>query len=614
MLPRALFTSGVLLITLFACHTSSEDTALTTGELPAQTLNLSEITGAQAQTTSWQTAGSVYADRRKAGHLEFTEGQGVLVHLPNDQQPSDLSTPWEHGDIDLSLEFMLPQGGRSRLFLQGRYAVELVDSWGGATPTADACGTIGRNAPQLNACRAPGLWQRLDVKFRAPRFNEQGKKVANAQFTEVVLNGSLIHQNVIIDTSTPEAPFSDEGEQGPLVFSGNGNPLALKHITYKSYRNEAIQLQDLRYALYDGTYDGPDDLADAQPTKQGEADSLSYTLKEDHEEFALDVAGTLQIPTDGEYLFTLRTAGPSWLYIDGEEATTNQRAEYMDTPGYHHATLEAGEHPFRLVYTKSVLKWVNGLSLYAEGPQVRRQSLHARDSEYNPEPPTPLLVRSTGQTLVQRGFFYHGDQKKTHCVLVGLPNEINYAVDIKSGALISAWGGDFIDVTQMWHERGEPQTAQPLGNALELSARPAFAILSNQSAAWPDSVSFDDPYLQTQGYMLDTAGSPVFQYQLGGTQVSDRVGPGAEARSLVRKVSCSFANAGADPVYCLLGEGEQVEVLPDGSYGIDGKRYYLTVNSAGAAVRKRTDRGKEQLVAALTPQGGTATLAYTIIW
>ncbi|MGB3780714.1 MAG: family 16 glycoside hydrolase [Tunicatimonas sp.] len=616
MLPRALLT-GVLLITVFACHSPSEENSsyLTTGELPAQSFDFSETANSQsAEAANWRTAGGAYADRQRPGHLEPTDGQGVLVNLPDDQRQSDLITSWEHEDLDLSLDFMLPKGAHSRLFLQGRYAVELVDSWGKDSVVADGCGGIAQQAPRLNACRAPGLWQHLGIKFRAPRFDENGQKTTNAQFTEVTLNGSVIHQDVAVDVPSPDAPFGDEKGQGPLVISGSGNPLALKNINYKSYGNDRIQLQDLRYQLYAGTYDDPAALEAAEPLKQGPIDSLSHSLKEDQEKFALVFEGSMQVPSDGEYLFTLRTAGPSWLYVDGEEATTNQRAEYMDQPGYYHATLKAGAHPFRLVYTKSVLKWVNGLSLVAEGPQLRQQALQAQGSSSPAQQTTPILVDAEEQPVLQRGFFYHEDQKKTHCVLVGLPTKMNYAVDLRTGTLLSAWDGDFVDVTQMWHERGEPQTAQPRGNVLELSAKPAFARLSDRTAVWPDSVSFDDPYLQTQGYTLDATGAPVFHYQLGDASVDEHFYPGSGERSLVRKVSCTFGDAGAGLVYCLLGEGERVEVLPDGSYGIDDKRYYLSVDTKNAAVRKRSDQGKEQLLATLTPQAGKATLQYTIVW
>ncbi len=616
MLPRALLT-GVLLIAVFACHSPSEEDSsyLTTGELPAQSFDFSETANSQsAEAANWRTAGGAYADRQRPGHLEPTDGQGVLVNLPDDQRQSDLTTSWEHGDLDLSLDFMLPKGAHSRLFLQGRYAVELVDSWGKDSVGADGGGGIAQQAPRLNACRAPGLWQHLDIKFRAPRFDENGQKTTNAQFTEVTLNGSVIHQDVAVDVPSPDAPFGDEKGQGPLVISGSGSPLALQNINYKSYGNDRIQLQDLRYHLYAGTFDDPADLEAAEPLKQGPTDSLSHSLKEDHEKFALVFEGSMQVPSDGEYLFTLRTAGPSWLYVDGEEATTNQRAEYMDQPGYYHATLKAGAHPFRLVYTKSVLKWVNGLSLVAEGPQLRQQALQAQGSSSPAQQTTPILVDAEEQPVLQRGFFYHEDQKKTHCVLVGLPTKMNYAVDLRTGTLLSAWDGDFVDVTQMWHERGEPQTAQPRGNVLELSAKPAFARLSDRTAVWPDSVSFDDPYLQTQGYTLDATGAPVFHYQLGDASVDEHFYPGSGERSLVREVSCTFGDAGAGPVYCLLGEGKRVEVLPDGSYGIDDKRYYLSVDTKNAAVRKRSDQGKEQLLATLTPQVGKATLQYTIVW
>ena len=615
MLPRALLTSSILLFTLYACHPDSEDSGVSlTGELPTQTLDLPALVALQpSEAPNWHNVGSVYADRHQAGHLEPTEGEGVLANLPEGQQQAHLVTSWEHEDVDLSLDFLLPKGARSGLFLQGRYAVRLDESWGNDGGDANDCGTIGQQPPRLNACRAPGLWQHLSVKFRAPRFNEQGQKTANARFTEVVLNGTVIQENVEVESTTSDAPFREEAPRGPLVISGK-SALALKNVTYKTYQNEPIRLQDLRYQLYAGAYDGPAALKDAQPLKEGPVDSLSYQLKGDQEKFGLTVEGSLQVPTEGEYLLTLRTAGPSWLYVDGREVANNQRSEYMDQPAYYRASLEAGAHPFRLVYTKSVLKWVNGLSLYAEGPQIRRQPLHARSSEYHPAQPPPMLAQAEDQPILQRAFFYYQEEKKTHCVLVGLPSRLNYVVDLKGGTLLSAWSGDFIDVTQMWHERGEPQTAQPLGNPLELSSKPSFAVLSNATSPWPDSVSFDDPYLQSRGYTLDSAGAPVFHYQLGTTTVDDSFYPGPGARALVREVRGTFGDADANPVYCLLGEGERVEALPDGSYGIDGKRYYVSVDSGDASLRTRRSGGTEQLLAILTPEAGKSALQYTIIW
>ena len=627
---RALLLTGFLLFSLSACHDSSDaPSASATEELPFQVLPLTDLDNFQAtEATNWHTVGSVYADRQVIEDLQPTEGEGVLANLPDEQNQANLFTTWEHGDMDLSLEFMLPKGSNSGIYFQGRYEVQLLDSWGKDSVGSGDCGGIYErwreaeqagyegHAPRLNACRAPGLWQRLDIKFSAPRFDEQGKKVSNAVFTEVKLNGAVIQQDVEVTGPTRAAAFEDEQPTGPLMIQGDHGPVAIQNVRYKTYQHTPVKLLDLKYQVYKGVYEDPAALAEDEPVQQGVTDSISYQFGKDYEQYALVFEGQLDIPTDGEYLFTLRSAGPSWLYLNGKEVTDNQEANYLDrAAGRYQTTLAAGTHPFRLVYTKYELKWVYGLSLYCEGPQVRRQALQAPSSAPQSEQTEPMAIKVGSQPIIQRAFMYHQDEKKTHCATVGLPAGMNYAVDVKGAALLAAWGGDFIDVADMWHERGEPQTAQPLGSALELPDKPTFAHLDGRSAPWPDSVSFEKPDLQTKGYSLNAQGIPVFHYQLGQTLIDDYFRGGKGERTLVRDINCTFTDTSSDPVYCLLAEGDEIEQLPDGSYGIDGKRYYLTVEEAGNnQLQQRTDQGKEQLLAAMVPEGGKASLQYSIVW
>src|SRR5690606_37411281 len=101
----------------------------------------------------------------------FEEGQGILLNVNSKEKRDNLITVWEHGDILLELEVMLPKGSNSGIYLQGAYELQLYDSWGVKHPTYADMGGIYRNtsdnwqqlypgkAPLSNACRAPGLWQ-----------------------------------------------------------------------------------------------------------------------------------------------------------------------------------------------------------------------------------------------------------------------------------------------------------------------------------------------------------------------------------------------------------------------------------------------------------------------
>ncbi len=55
---------------------------------------------------------------------------------------------------------------------------------------------------------------------------------------------------------------------------------------------------------------------------------------------------------------------------------------------------------------------------------------------------------------------------------IGIPGGINYAYDMNTYSLLSAWRGRFIDVSNMWTSRGESQRELPLGTVLELSGTP----------------------------------------------------------------------------------------------------------------------------------------------
>lgn len=68
--------------------------------------------------------------------------------------------------------------------------------------------------------------------FRAPRFDATGKKLENARFVKVVLNGRVIHQDVEVTGPTRAATYENEAEtsQGPLMLQGDHGPVAYRNI------------------------------------------------------------------------------------------------------------------------------------------------------------------------------------------------------------------------------------------------------------------------------------------------------------------------------------------------------------------------------------------------
>jgi len=111
-------------------------------DLPPSTIALTDLRAFRPTSANWRVAGDASADRTKQLALVAEPGTGVLVNVPTDAAKGHLLTTWEHGDLDLSLDVMLPRASNSGVYLMGRYEVQLFDSWGARTPTFADIGGI----------------------------------------------------------------------------------------------------------------------------------------------------------------------------------------------------------------------------------------------------------------------------------------------------------------------------------------------------------------------------------------------------------------------------------------------------------------------------------------
>ena len=140
------------------------------------------------------------------------------------------------GSHKLHIEFFLPfkpkakgQGrGNSGCYLQGRYEVQVLDSFGLEGRNNECGGIYSIKAPDLNMCYPPLSWQTYDIEFTAAKFKD-GKKVEDARIT-VLHNGVKIHDNVKLPKRTTASPLPESPEPGYLHLQDHGNPVRYRNI------------------------------------------------------------------------------------------------------------------------------------------------------------------------------------------------------------------------------------------------------------------------------------------------------------------------------------------------------------------------------------------------
>jgi hypothetical protein len=158
---------------------------------------------------------------------------GAMKIVP---KSGSIMTKQDFRDFKMHIEFKTPQlppnikgqgRGNSGVYIQRRYELQILDSYG-LEPKFNECGSLYRfKAPDKNVCRMPGRWQSYDIIFHAARY-DGNRKIEKARIT-VWHNGVLIHDDVKLDNKTgagrPEGP-----EPGPILLQEHGNEVSFRNI------------------------------------------------------------------------------------------------------------------------------------------------------------------------------------------------------------------------------------------------------------------------------------------------------------------------------------------------------------------------------------------------
>ena len=143
------------------------------------------------------------------------------------------------GDCTVHVEFRTPfmptasgQGrGNSGVYLQGRYEVQILDSFGNKPENNEAGAIYEVRAPLVNACLPPLVWQTYDIDYTAATYDAAGALATPPKFT-VKQNGILVQQTTPVPGAKPTraAPSGAGPTDGPLYIQDHGNPVVLRNV------------------------------------------------------------------------------------------------------------------------------------------------------------------------------------------------------------------------------------------------------------------------------------------------------------------------------------------------------------------------------------------------
>ncbi|MCF2947913.1 DUF1080 domain-containing protein [Paraglaciecola aquimarina] len=174
----------------------------------------------------------------KDGPAPWTVKNGYMTVNPG---KGGISTKQSFCDMQLHIEWRVPektpgkegqQQNNSGVFLQGRYEVQVLDSYENRTYSNGQAGSVYKQSlPLVNAMKPPTHWNTYDIIFKAPRFSESGELTSKAHVT-VLHNGVLVQNHTEIQGGTTyrgQPSYSAHG-CAPIFLQDHGNYVSFKNI------------------------------------------------------------------------------------------------------------------------------------------------------------------------------------------------------------------------------------------------------------------------------------------------------------------------------------------------------------------------------------------------
>jgi hypothetical protein len=230
MSKLAIVCSTSLLLALASAPLMAEDPK------PIEPFNGKDLSGWKVKAKKTPTTGmanwvvgTATVDKDKPAQFKVDPAGNEMINAKGGGL--DIYCEQTFGDCVIEVEVTVPKGSNSGIYVMGEYEIQVLDSAGKQkVGPGDMGGIYGASAPKVNACKQPGEWNKFVIDFRAPKFDAQGKKTANARILKCTLNDQAIHENVEMKGPTPSGVTGKERPTGPIMFQGDHGPVAYRNI------------------------------------------------------------------------------------------------------------------------------------------------------------------------------------------------------------------------------------------------------------------------------------------------------------------------------------------------------------------------------------------------
>jgi azurin len=329
------------------------------------------------------------------------------------------------------------------------------------------------------------------------------------------------HEKQVLEFVAPAKPGNY-----PYVCSFPGHAATMQGVL--RVLGEGPRLQDLKFALYLGSWKQLPDFSTLTPHRTGDVpDNLVQLNFDDYKnQYGLVFTGKIQVPADAEYTFFAASDDGCRIFI-GEDRVLNDDGIHPAAIKEAKKKLKKGTYPVRIEYFQAAgqaelyVGWKSDkfdtTALSKWTPKNWKKGVEQKPNDF-----VGMPLQPTDAPIIYRNFVAGAGNRS---ISVGFPSGLNFAWSAETMNFSLAWRGAFVDAARHWKSRGgghQPPAGFDVLRPAELA--PPFAVLNSSDSPWPSFVP-DQPLegYAWKGYQLDTNGVPTFHYTWMGVAVEDRI-------------------------------------------------------------------------------------------